>query len=271
LSSLISGRGIGEAVLDDPDSGTDLAQRIVELQARRDVALRAVAAQLPRIAAAEATYLAAEADVLLVAAAAAEQELATHDERTAVLLAELERHEGHFVPASGGGRSYDLRQAADLAHLRVSIVRSLAAGEDPDADVLAKRSVHDGTIFGAERDDVYPLCVWGPDAVVPCPAYLAQVASLQAARRDEVDTQEQYVVAHAERKVTDLEDELAMVDVRMSVIPVDAPLEADRAIRQEAVNDAARLARELDAARAELEIERERLATMAGAGATGSV
>ena len=147
----------------------------------------------PRVTLAERAYLAAEADVLEQAAAAAKTVLDEHEKRTAELLAELEKHDGIYVPAAElaaarrtptsppwVGRLWTrprgdaLREDVARAETRVWIVRGLAAGRDPHAELVSRASLNDSTVHGLPIPELYPECAWGPDALVPAPAYQRQ-------------------------------------------------------------------------------------------------
>lgn len=175
----------GDEILDDPAAAGDLARSMQALRDRLDIARRAVAAQGPRVTKAEADYLNAEADVLERDAETARATLAAHQARTAELLAELEKHEGRFVPhvmlieeqrlggVVGAPTSWEIPKSAALvdavmlAELRVTVLRDLAAGQDPAPRLRALQSIRDGRIQGVRIDEIYPSCVRGPDAVVP--------------------------------------------------------------------------------------------------------
>lgn len=175
----------GGEVLDDPDAAERLPRVIGDLTARVDIAERAIRAQRPRVVDAERAYLLSEADKLRPAVKRAEGALQRHHERTTELLRQLEEHEGRFVPESalieerwshrstgryvGGDDSYDLPKSAALedvlasARRPVLLLEELAAGRDPMLHPDLRDCV---------PHQVFPACVWGPDALVPCPMYL---------------------------------------------------------------------------------------------------
>lgn len=181
--------GAGAAVLDDPEAAGRLAREMQELRDRIDMTGRAVEAQRPRVSAAEAAYLLAEADTLDKAAERPHQALQRHQDRTAELLRQLEEHEGRYVPehllieeqlrhsADRFNQSWELPKSDTLetavleAELPGMLLREMAAGNDPQA-LLDRRVGADGRIAGRLPREYYPDCVWGPDAVVPAPAYL---------------------------------------------------------------------------------------------------
>lgn len=189
----------GEEVLDDPNAAGVLARSMQGLRDQLDIARRAVAAQGPRVQRAEAAYLNAEADLLEAVAVDARKKLEAHQTRTAGLLAQLAEHEGVFVPEvqlidalrSGNvlgtptewatPKSEPLEDAAHLAGLRVQILREMAAGRDPAPLLQAQASRRDSTVCGLSIPELYPPCVWGPEAVVPAPAYLRSFQHVPAA------------------------------------------------------------------------------------------
>ncbi|MEE3128458.1 MAG: hypothetical protein VX494_14720 [Actinomycetota bacterium] len=178
----------GEEVLDDAAAASRLPALMGQLSARMDIAQRAIEAQRPRVAAAESAYLLAEAEKLRGPVKRAENALARHRERTAELLRLLEEHEGPFVPkalldfeenkSSAGPHEYVLARSEvmenDLAALRrpVLVLEELAAGRDP----MLNPELSGGLWLGQpDPAEVFPPAVWGPDAVVPAPAYLRAV------------------------------------------------------------------------------------------------
>ena len=178
----------GQEFLDDLSTAEDLAASMQGLRDRSNILERAIAAQRGRVQAAESAYLHVEADELERAVDAARGRLVAHDRRTEELLAQLEEHEGTFVPEHrdlgviyegqgpmGGRKSAALQSDLAQAEARVRILRDLAAGVDPSVWLREQQSAFDGTVAGVEIRDLYPACVWGPDAVVPAPAYLRSV------------------------------------------------------------------------------------------------
>lgn len=164
----------GDAVLDDEsgDAVLQISKAIGEHRDRAQVLGSAIAAQKPRIEAAERAYLNAEADEYEKPLTEARANLARHETMTAGLLRQLEEHEGRFVAEvqhletlSSGERhglnfgtpkSWALQEAVEAAEQPVEILRSLARGETPTTPA----------------GDTWPRCVWGPTALIPAPAYL---------------------------------------------------------------------------------------------------
>lgn len=194
LESLQSRAG-GE-VLDDPKAAERLPRVLADLRDRLDLAGRAIEAQRPRVAAAESAYLLAEADRLRAPVKRAENALARHHERTAELLRLLEEHEGVFVPKAlldfeqqrntAGVKELVLTRSEvlenDLTALRrpVLVLEELAAGRDP---------MQHPDLRDCVPHQVFPSCVWGADALVPCPAYVrfSKAAAELAAQSEQVD------------------------------------------------------------------------------------
>lgn len=183
--------GVGAEALADPQAALALPRQMQEQRDRIEIADRALDAQRSRVAAAESEYLLAEADLLERAVAAAAAALEQHEARTAELLRALEAHEGRYVPESeiaefdSGAlvrdgrveytmpRSRILRAELETAEKRVWILREMAAGRDPHPALRAQLSIVDGKWWGTgiTLEELYPACVWGPDALVTAPAY----------------------------------------------------------------------------------------------------
>lgn len=192
----------GVEVLDAPDTAAGIANSMRELRDRIDIIGRAVEAQRPRVKDAESKYLQAEADALQIVADQARRALERHQARTAELLAQLKQHEGAFVPEhmliqaqrdlrmTGVPDSWtvpvsaNLQQALAEAELPVAILRAMAAGEDPTMLVNAWQQVH-----GSDTGNLYPACVWGPDALVAAPSYRVQFERAQQ-HLDELEAEE---------------------------------------------------------------------------------
>lgn len=178
----------GAEVLDDPEAADRIPRELTALRDRIDVAEKAIEAQRPRVRTAESAYLLAEAAALQPAVAVARANLEKHNARTAELLAQLESHEGKFVPELAlteelrtRGMPYErelskseiLQEAVDIAQRPILVLEAMARGEDPAAIVSR---------WAAQTypDEHYPACVWGPAALVPAPAYKRQVAEAKA-------------------------------------------------------------------------------------------
>jgi hypothetical protein len=74
-------------------------------------------------------------------------------------------------------KSRTLRGAVEIARAQAAIVRDVKAGVDPAVGLSQFVSIVDGTVAGVRVNELYPPCVWGPDAIVPAPAYLQAVAA----------------------------------------------------------------------------------------------
>lgn len=204
----------GSEVLDDPDAAAGLARGMTELRDRIEIATKAVAAQRPRVVEAEAAWLLAEAELLEKPVAQARTALERHEARTAELLKVLAEHEGPFVPEhlliveqarnfgpASGSFSYEvpkseiLRDAVFAAERPVIVLREMAAGRDP-----AKLP----QVQDQNPTDVYPACVWGPDALVKAPAYVRSVAAQHAAAAQAAAS-----LAKLEERVADIEAAIA--------------------------------------------------------------
>jgi hypothetical protein len=207
----------GDEILDAPDEARSLARSMQELRDQIDIAQRAVVAQRDRVAAAESAYLSSEADVLEQWVEKARGRLAAHQARTGELLAQLEQHEGRFVPEHqliqersqylGGPRSWSLpksyvfEQEVTVAERPVLILREMAAGRDPQ--VLVSK-------WAVPAAEVYPPCVWGSSAVVHAPVYLRTLENRRAAQ----DALELQSIPALERQVAKLEEEVAAAEAR---------------------------------------------------------
>lgn len=195
----------GSEVLDDPEAASTLPRVMQQLRDQVDIAARAIEAQRPRVKAAEAAFLEAEADALEAPAKRAREALAKHDVRTQELLGQLAQHEGPYVPeqllldarerplAAGETREIKLtrgqvlRQESLIAEKKVWVLRELAAGRDPHPHLMREGSIVDGRWAGLDLADLYAPCVWGPDAVVPAPQYLRAASRTPAAAATPVD------------------------------------------------------------------------------------
>lgn len=197
----------GVEVLDDPEAASTLPRDMSQLRDRIDIAERAVAAQGPRVKTAESAYLHAEADVLEQTVAVARGRLGEHQARTNELLALLREHEGAFEPAKGGRRSQRLQAELAQAEIRVEILRRMAAGEDPEAWLQGQVHPSIGTVAGLQPHDLYPSCVWGPEAVVRAPAYAAVVGFARVAL---TELESGSVHAELEAEIADIREQMAL-------------------------------------------------------------
>lgn len=186
----------GEEVLEDPSLVSKAAAAMREARDEIELAGRAAEAARTKLNAAKVEALEAEAKKLDTAAAALEKKLASHDARSAELLAALEAHEGKFVPEvelmaakrSAGllhegtawslPRSEVLRREVERERLRASVVRDVAAGVDPEIRLRALADIVDGSVLGVQPDELYPPCVLGPSAVIRAPRCSSKIASV---------------------------------------------------------------------------------------------
>lgn len=217
-------RRAGEEVAADESgtAATRLARSLGDMRTQVEILGQAIAAQEPRVKAAEAAYLEAEAEEAEKPLAAAQAALSRHQAKTSALLKELEEHEGRFIsemehldelrfqrrptveitPGMPGTivggtveykapKSFALQAAVEDAQRSVDILRALAEGREPKVDL--------GLEGRRTLADVYPACVWGPQALVPAPAYLRAVESAQER------------LASLDREESSLEERLANV------------------------------------------------------------
>lgn len=229
----------GEAYLNDPAAMEAVPKRLRELRDQVDIARSAQAAQEARVAAAESEWLTVQADKLEESLRAAQVRLEKHNAKTERLLQALVDHDGPYVTeeelaevrnslrpyVAGLPNSWRIptskvlaREVADAAK-QVAAVRLLAEGVDPD-------EARDGF---TTTPVVYPACVWGPDVLVPAPAYTrlrssyeARIADHREAARDladEVDDLRRRIAAgkQAARDEWDYADRLATQEQRLQV------------------------------------------------------
>lgn len=191
----------GEELLDNPETSKTLAVSMQELRDRADIASRAIEAARPRVAEAESAYLNAEADRLQPIVDEARAALAKHEKRTAELVAALTEHDGPYVPEQDlimerrnnpgvmdpptswrAPKSEAMARRVREAEQPVRILRDMAAGE--------LRATSDYLGHGQKPADAFPSCVWGPEALVPAPAYVAwrdrQEGTIESIREDRI-------------------------------------------------------------------------------------
>lgn len=189
----------GALVLDDPDAVDRIPRQLQELRDRIYTAERAVDTARSRVQAAESEYLLAEAEVLGQEVTRRRAKLDAHVTRLEELVQAVRDHEGDpdgvfltkgqqmaQVPRDQRPEKYSyrtpastaLRQAVAEAERPVIVLREMAAGREP---------LEHPQLQGVNPVEVFPACVWGPDAVVRAPAYArlverqeAEVAELRA-------------------------------------------------------------------------------------------
>jgi hypothetical protein len=177
----------GEEVLDAPDSAAAVARELTELRDIIAITQKAIDAQKPRISAAESRYLKAEADLLELQVDVAETALQAHRTKVTRLLDQLAALDGPYVPEiellhlaqrfdaiDDAGKVWREPMAIKLvrnlqaAQRRVTVVREMAAGRDPQP--LVREWGLSDPVGASDRLRYYPDCVWRPDALVPAPA-----------------------------------------------------------------------------------------------------
>lgn len=192
---------VGEEVLADESAAGRLTRSMQELRDRIDIASRAVAAAAPKLQAASSSALLAEADEWDAEQARRQLLVDEHDAREQELRGALEAFTGlewqvkqHEVEASGSVRYGDsaervvievsprsrLMNAVRVAERTAWCLREIAAGRDPHT-ALSKPfegpAWLEALLPSLNRRDFYTPSVWGPDAVMPAPAYLRAMAS----------------------------------------------------------------------------------------------
>lgn len=217
----------GEAVLDNPSIVAKVSKRMQSARDEVELAERAIPAAEGRLEQARRRVLEFDALAFDRAAERLEGELAQHRARTEQLLAQLEEHECVYVPEAEWARaardawgfngptewsapkSDDLQRRVDVERLRAAVLRDVAAGVDPSGRVHEARGIED-TVFGVPADEVYPSAVWGPDAVVPAPAF---VSTVEHTRRllDDLDAKILDSRAEVERRTVKVDEIYAKV------------------------------------------------------------
>lgn len=178
----------GAELLDDESAARRIPKLKAELWDRIDVAERALAEAEPRLERARRDVLRQEAATYEPLIVEQQKQLAEHDARTQALLEALQSHSGAlYRPVTFDDP--DLRNRAEQGE-RVSlpvpvrqrfvdeverltrrrdILLAVADGQDP------RQVVGAGGLFAVANPPApqeYPASVWGPDAVIPAPAYL---------------------------------------------------------------------------------------------------
>ena len=190
--------GAGEAALADPKRAESLPGELRDVEGKLDVARRTTATAEAKLRTVQAEALEIAAQGHDADAAKSGQALNLHHERTAELLAALEEHEGHYIPAAESRshatetvaltgqvvrtweapKSVALFREVKRSELRAAILRDMAAGIDPAGRISNAMNTHDGTVYGLSPAEIYPPEVWGPDAIVPATQYLGQIERL---------------------------------------------------------------------------------------------
>lgn len=168
----------GAEVLADESAAVGLTKTMGELRDEIDIASKALAAVQPLYDHAAREAVVAEAAEWGAEAAKRQKALGVHVAGIDRLLGELLEHDGvpyGALPRHPGSKRHHLELEVDRAKLTAFVLREVAEGRDPGVELQARASVMDGTIYGLDAREYYPASVWGPDAVLPAPAYLATV------------------------------------------------------------------------------------------------
>ena len=185
----------GERILEDPARSAKLAGEIRDARDGIGIADKAIEAAQLKLNAARVAVLELEASRLDRSAEMKRTELDAHNKRTVELLDQLEAHECTYVPErqwvralSDAGRplpeswsaprSLELEQAVEQEATRADVLRDVAAGVDPAVRLRELADVS-STVHGLAIEELYPPVVWGPDAVLPAPAFLRAVENAQ--------------------------------------------------------------------------------------------
>lgn len=176
----------GEEVLADESAAARLPKAMQELRDRVDIAERALAVAGPRLDEARRAVLLAEAEEWDAEVAKRRKALERHVAKIDELLAALLEHDGveygmvvddpDHVPA-GSVRTVIVPKRQQLetkvlqAELTAHVLRELAAGGDPETELRAKGNIINGDVYGLPARAYYTPSTWGPEAVLPAPAY----------------------------------------------------------------------------------------------------
>lgn len=181
----------GEEVLADESAAGRLSRSMQDLRDRIDIASRAVAAATPRLEAAARTAVLHEADEWDAEQARRQVLLDAHESKTRKLLDALEQHTGqHYEPGEAPRAGYsvpgehvatevtvkpgrELWLAVRGAERTAWLLREIAAGRDPHSvlDDPYEGPFFKGVTPGPDPLNLYTGSVWGPDAILPAPAY----------------------------------------------------------------------------------------------------
>lgn len=187
----------GEEVLADESAAVRLSKSMQELRDRIDIAARAVAAASPKLEAAARAVVLAEADEVDVEQARAQAKLDEFDARQQELLSALEEFtglpwqverpeitgpgvaiSGEFAPRVVKQSPREpLQRAVRMAERKAWCLREIADGRDPHSELSVpfEGRMFSAIIAGPPAREFYTDCVWGPNAVMPAPAYLRAV------------------------------------------------------------------------------------------------
>jgi hypothetical protein len=181
-------RRAGEEVLADESAAARLPGQMQALRDRLDIATRAVAAAEPQLHEACVAVLLAEAVEWDAELGRRQALLDEHDGRRAKLLKALEDFTGQAwavkdpmdTPATSRGpvttmpapTRHPLAEAVETAERTAFVLREVAAGRDPHP----KLTEMVGVFRPPDVRMYYTPTTWGPDAVIPAPAYQRSAA-----------------------------------------------------------------------------------------------
>jgi len=180
----------GAEVLADENAAGRLTKAMGQLRDEADIATRAVDAAQPLLDEARRAAVLAEADEWDAEATKRRRALERHVAKIDQLLEQLRELDGveyglvnqepeHVYAGTTHELAVSVREQleveVDRAELTAHVLREVAAGRDPSAELRARADVVNGNVYGLAPREYYPASVWGPDAVLPAPAYLTSV------------------------------------------------------------------------------------------------
>lgn len=216
----------GEAVVDNPSLVSKVSKRMQAARDEIELAGHAQGAAEERLEQARRRVLEFDALQFDRVADRLKGELVKHRARTDELLAQLDEHEGVYVPewrwarAARDARSADapdewssprsesLAEALERERMCAHVLRDVAAGVDPSGR-LREAAGAGSLVFGVPVVELYPSAVWGPDAVIPAPAFLSTVEYTRQLLRD-LDVK----IEKSQAEVNRRSDELAEIYVQ---------------------------------------------------------
>lgn len=183
----------GEEVLANESAAISLPRSMQELRDRIDIASRAAAAASPKLEAAARVAVLAEADEWGAEQARRQVLLDAHEAKEQKLLGALQeftgvdwevKREDRNLAETGPRvikRSTSEPLLADVrrAERTAWCLREIADGRDPHAElgVPFEGRWFQGVIAGPDARDFYTDSVWGPQAILPAPAYVRAQAA----------------------------------------------------------------------------------------------
>jgi hypothetical protein len=219
---------MGEAVLADETQAQILSTKLRDLADRADVARRTAAAVTPKLKASRSAVLEYDACRFDEQADRHEKVLQEHHAKTAKLLVQLEQHEGHFVhersvTLMGDGvaeitgelpKSHELELRVRRARTKAEVHREWARGVDPMGPdgCLTSLTGRDGLVYGLPLTDYFSSAAWGPDAVVPAPAYERRVEAVRA----ELEQHDAEAEVDVSPRITELEGKIEKLNAEIN-------------------------------------------------------